>query len=47
MEEDNTLDENALIVIEASRESKLPEFEKYLRKDYFYKDKTLIFLEKY
>ena len=47
MEEDGTLSEDALIVIEASLESPLPAFDKYLRKDYKYKDKTLVILEKY
>ena len=47
MEEDGTLSEDALIVIEASLESPLPAFDNYLRKDYKYTDKTLVILEKY
>lgn len=47
MEEDKTLSEHAIIVIEASLNSSLPLFEKYHRKDYFYRDKTLVILEKY
>ncbi len=47
MEEDKTLSENAIIIIEASLNSSLPLFENYKRKDYIYKDKTLVILEKY
>lgn len=47
MEEDNTLSNDALIVIEASLDSPLPSFNEYYRKDYKYKDKTLVILEKY
>lgn len=47
MEEDQTLSDDAVIVIEASKDLIFEGFENYQRKDYYYKDKTLIILEKY
>lgn len=47
LESNNLLENDSIIVIEALLETPLPEFNNYLRKDYKYKDKTLVILEKY